>query len=130
MLLPTDSTVQEFPPGFTGAIPTEALFEITMKSQIPLPIRMNLDFKGYNSLGELTYVSINVDTLARIPDDAMPWDTALTIIGLDKHATRITIYASVDDTLPSSDVLTPPCDPCASILGLLGSNPLQLVIDP
>ncbi|MDP6614848.1 MAG: hypothetical protein QF835_07480 [Candidatus Marinimicrobia bacterium] len=130
MLLPTDSTVQEFPPGLTGAIPTEALFEITMKSQIPLPIRMKLDFKGYNSLGELTYVSINVDTLARIPDDAMPWDTALTIIGLDKHGTRITIYDSVDDTLPSYDVLTPPCDTCASIIGLLGSNPVQLVIDP
>ena len=130
MLLPTDSTVQEFPPGFTGAIPTEALFEITMKSQIPLPIRMKLDFTGYNSLGEPTYLSINVDTLARIPDDAMPWDTALTIIGLDKHGTRITIYDSVDDTLPSYDVLTPPCDTCVSIIGLLGSNPVQMIIDP
>tara|TARA_Y100000590_G_scaffold60534_2_gene64578 strand:- start:1660 stop:4590 length:2931 start_codon:yes stop_codon:yes gene_type:complete len=130
MLLPTDSTVQEFPPGFTGAIPTEALFEITMKSQIPLPIRMKLDFTGYNSMGEATYVSINVDTLARIADDAMPWDTALTIIGLDKNGTRITIYDSVDDTLPSYDVLTPPCDTCESIIGLLGSNPVQMIIDP
>jgi len=130
MLLPTDSTVQEFPEGFTGAIPTEALFEITMKSQIPLPIRMKLDFTGYNSLGEPTYVSINVDTLARIPDDAMPWDTALTIIGLDKNGTRITIFNSVNDTLPSYDKLTPPCDTCASIIGLLGSNPVQMIIDP
>ncbi len=130
MILPTDSTVQEFPPGLTGAIPTEALFEITMKSQIPLPIRMQIDFIAKNSVGELTYATIDIDTMARIPDDAMPWDTALTIIGLDKNGTRITIYESMNDSLPSYDVLKAPCDTCVSIIGLLGSNPVELTINP
>lgn len=130
MLLPTDSTVQEFPPGFTGAVPTEALFEITMKSQIPLPVRMKLDFTGYNSLGEPTYVTIDIDTMASVESNATPFDTALTIIGLSRHGTRITIFDDVSDSLPSYDDLRVPCDTCTSIIGLLGSNPARMIIDP
>ena len=34
MELPSDPQEQEFPPGFTGAIPTEASMEIIFKNQI------------------------------------------------------------------------------------------------
>ena len=48
MQMPADPTEQEFPPGFTGAIPTEAMIEIILKNQIGLPIEMLMEFKGYN----------------------------------------------------------------------------------
>ena len=96
----SDSTSQKFPPGFTGAIPTEALIEIIFKNQIRLPLEMNMEFKAYNSLGELTYMPVIIDTIG-FPATNADTDTAMTIIGLDKLGTTITIYESVNDSLPS-----------------------------
>jgi len=127
MEMPADPTEQEFPPGFTGAVPTEAMFEIIFKNTIQLPIEMIMEFKGYNSLGELTYVPIKVDTIGYNPSAL---DTSKTIIALNKLGTTISIYESVDDSLPSYTSLTPPCDTCASIIDLLASNPVQLIINP
>ncbi len=129
MEMPTDSTEQEFPAGFTGAIPTEAVIEIIFKNQIRLPLEMIMDFKGYNSLGELTYMPVLVDTIGfPLTDESS--DTAMTIIGLSKLGTTITIYESLDDSLPSYQKITAPCDTCASIIDLLASNPVQLIISP
>ena len=58
---------------------------------------MLMEFKGYNSLGELTYVPVNVDTIG-IPLTNNPADTAMTVIALNKLGTTITIYESVDDS--------------------------------
>ena len=127
--MPADPTEQEFPPGFTGAIPTEAMIEIIFKNQIGLPIQMLMEFKGYNSLGELTYVPVNVDTIG-IPLTNNPADTAMTVIALNKLGTTITIYESVDDSLPSYTKTEAPCDTCSSIIDLLASNPVQMIINP
>ena len=129
MEMPAEPTEQEFPPGFTGAIPTEAVFEIIFKNQIRLPIQMLMEFKGYNSLGELTYVPVNVDTIG-FPLTSANTDTAMTIIGLSKLGTTITIYESVEDSLPSYTKTETPCDTCSSIIDLLASNPVQLIIVP
>ena len=129
MQMPADPTEQEFPPGFTGAIPTEAMIEIIFKNQIGLPIQMLMEFKGYNSLGELTYVPVNVDTIG-IPLTNNPADTAMTVIALNKLGTTITIYESVDDSLPSYTKTEAPCDTCSSIIDLLASNPVQMIINP
>ena len=37
--------------------------EIIFKNQIKLPIQMLMEFRGYNSLNELTYVPIDIDTI-------------------------------------------------------------------
>ena len=129
MIMESDSTAQEFPPGFTGAIPTEALIEIIFKNQIRLPLEMNMEFKAYNSLGELTYMPVVIDTIG-FPATNADTDTAMTIIGLDKLGTTITIYESVNDSLPSYQNTVAPCDTCASIIDLLASNPVQLIIKP
>jgi len=129
MEMPTDSTAQEFPPGFTGAIPTEALIEIIFKNQIRLPIEMNMGFKGKNSLGEITFMPVIVDTIG-FPTTNSAADTAMTVIGLSKLGTTITIYASVDDSLPSFQKINTPCDTCASIIDLLASNPIEMIITP
>jgi hypothetical protein len=129
MEMPAEPTEQEFPAGFTGAIPTEAVFEIIFKNQIRLPIQMIMEFKGYNSLGELTYVPVIIDTIGFPLTDSNS-DTAMTIIGLSKLGTTITIYESVDDSLPSYSVTNAPCDTCSSIIDLLASNPVQMIITP
>ncbi len=138
MELPSDPQEQEFPPGFTGAIPTEASFEIIFKNQIELPIQMNMDFKGYNSLGELTYLPINFDIGFPCIDNPNtenceaqgPGDTSLTIITLDKLGTTVAIYEDITDTIPFYQNTEAPCDTCASIIDLLASNPTTLIIDP
>ncbi|HIA93684.1 MAG TPA: hypothetical protein EYO16_00210 [Candidatus Marinimicrobia bacterium] len=129
MEMPAEPTEQEFPAGFTGAIPTEAVFEIIFKNQIRLPIKMIMEFKGYNSLGELTYVPVIVDTIG-FPLTSANTDTAMTIIGLSKLGTTITIYESVEDSLPSFTKTDAPCDTCSSIIDLLASNPVQMIITP
>ena len=129
MEMPAEPTEQEFPAGFTGAIPTEAVFEIIFKNQIRLPIKMVMEFKGYNSLGELTYVPVIIDTVGFPLTDSNS-DTAMTIIGLSKLGTTITIYESVDDSLPSYSVTNAPCDTCSTIIDLLASNPVSLIITP
>ncbi|MBT5759867.1 MAG: hypothetical protein HOI55_09455 [Candidatus Marinimicrobia bacterium] len=129
MEMPAEPTEQEFPAGFTGAIPTEAVFEIIFKNQIRLPIEMIMEFKGYNSLGELTYVPVIIDTVG-FPLTDSDLDTAMTIIALSKLGTTITIYESVHDSLPSYSVTNTPCDTCSSIIDLLASNPVSLIITP
>jgi hypothetical protein len=44
MQMPADPPEPEFPPGFPGAIPTEAMIEIIFEGQIGLPIQMLLVF--------------------------------------------------------------------------------------
>ena len=129
MEMPAEPTQQEFPPGLSGAIPTEALIELIFKNQIRLPIEMNMEFKGTNSLGEIVYMPVIVDTIG-FPLTSASTDTAMTIIGLSKLGTSITIYESVDDSLPSFQKINTPCDTCASIIDLLASNPVELVITP
>lgn len=140
MEMPADETSQEFPPGFTGAIPTEAEFNLIFKNQIQLPIQMSMQFKGYNSLGDLTYVPVNIDTIG-LPLTNSDLDTAVTVISLNKLGTTISIFNEIE--LYNSYLLNPsevspsfgpktesPCDTCASIIDLLASNPVQLVIVP
>ena len=129
MEMPADPTEQEFPPGFTGAVPTEAMIEIIFKNQIRLPIEMLMEFKGYNSLGELTYVPVNIDTIG-IPLTPNETDTAMTVIALNKLGTTITIYASSEDTIPSYSKTQSPCDTCSTIIDLLASNPVRMIIKP
>jgi hypothetical protein len=88
-----------------------------------------MEFKGYNSLGELTYVPVIIDTIG-FPLTDSNLDTAMTIIGLSKLGTTITIYESVDDSLPSYSVTNAPCDTCSTIIDLLASNPVSLIITP
>ena len=139
MEMPADETSQEFPPGFTGAIPTEAEFNLIFKNQIQLPIQMSMQFKGYNSLGELTYVPVNIDTMG-LPATSNDLDTAVTVISLNKLGTTISIFNEIElynsyllnplEASPSFSKTEVPCDTCASIIDLLASNPVQLVIVP
>ena len=128
MEMPSSPTQQELPGGLTGAIPYLANFEIIMKSQIRLPILMNMDFTATNSLGEVMTLPVVVDTIG-FPSSGLPEDTSMTIIGLSREGTKITIYETLDDSLPSYEKLTG-CDTCATIIDILGFNPVTLDIIP
>ena len=133
MELPSDPQEQEFPPGLTGAIPTEASMEIIFKNQIKLPIQMLMEFKGYNSLNELTYVPIDIDTIG-MPRTSLNTDTSVTNIRLDKNGTTISIWESVinymSGDIPDLQRVNSLCDTCSSIIDLLGSNPVKMLINP
>ena len=133
MELPSDPQGQEFPPGLTGAIPTEASMEIIFKNQIKLPIQMLMEFKGYNSLDELTYVPIDIDTIG-MPRTSLNTDTSVTNIKLDKNGTTISIWESINNynsgDLPNLERVNGICDTCSSIIDLLGSNPVKMLINP
>jgi len=129
MEMPSDSVNQDLPQGISGAVPTEAVIEIIFKNQIRLPIEMNMDFKGKNSLAEDVFMPVAIDTIG-FPLTNNPLDTSMTIIGLSKLGTTITIYESVTDSTPSYSVTTAPCDTCSSIIDLLGENLEQLTISP
>ena len=133
MELPSDPQEQEFPPGLTGAIPTEASMEIIFKNQIKLPIQMLMEFKGYNSLDELTFVPIDIDTIG-MPRTSSVLDTSVTNIKLDKNGTTISLWESINDynaeLPPDLERVTGTCDTCSSIIDLLGSNPVRMLINP
>ena len=133
MEMPADPTAQEFPAGLTGAIPDEAKFELIFFNNIRLPIQMNMDFTGVNSLGDSTFMPVNVHKLG-IPNSTDTSVYSRTVIGLDKYGTTITIYDEDDNTTVIYDSTAAPCPDCdppvASIIDLLASNPTQLLIKP
>ena len=61
MELPSDPQEQG-PPGFTEQF-HRGFYGNYFKNQIRLPIEMAMEFRGYNSLNELTFVPINIDTV-------------------------------------------------------------------
>ena len=130
MQMPSEPTEQDFPAGFTGAVPTEAMIQLIFKNQIELPIQMNMDFNAYNSLGELTYLPVTIPKIGYPPFNSSATDTSMTVVTLNKLGTTIDIFKLVSDSLPDTSIFIPPCDTCATIIDLLASNPEKLIIDP
>ena len=128
--MPSDPVEQEFPDGQSGAVPTEAKIELILKNQIAAPIEMLMEFKGYNTLGELTYVPIEIDRVGFPINDV---DTSVTIITLSKLGTGIQIWETVEDYEDNEipwETLKTPCDTCSTIIDLLASNPTRMLIQP
>ncbi len=133
MEMPSDPTAQEFPAGLTGAIPDEAKFELIFYNNIRLPIQMNMDFTGVNSLGDSTFMPVDIYKIGiPISNDTSVYTK--TVVGLDKNGTTITIYDETDNETVVFDSTVAPCPDCdppvASIIDLLASNPTQLLINP
>jgi hypothetical protein len=92
MQMPSEPTEQDFPAGFTGAVPTEAMIQLIFKNQIELPIQMNMDFNAYNSLGELTYLPVTIPKIGYPPFNSAATDTSMTVVTLNKLGTTIDIF--------------------------------------
>jgi hypothetical protein len=117
---------QEMPQGFKGATLADVRLQLIMKSQIKLPIRMNMDFAGVDVFGDTTRMSFAIDTIGYPPTDA---DTSMTVIELNRDGTRIQIFDRVSDSSATYDTIVAPPEGQGTIIDLMASNPAQLTID-
>ena len=117
---------QEMPQGFKGATLADVRLALIMKSQIKLPVRMNMDFTGVDVYGDTTKMSFDIDTIGYPPTDA---DTSMTVIELNRFGTRIQIFSTTSDSIASYDTIVPPAEGQGTIIDLMASNPTKLTID-
>ena len=117
---------QEMPQGFNGATIADVRLALIMKSQIKLPVRMDMDFLGVDVFGDTTKMSFNIDTIGYPPTDL---DTSMTVIELNRLGTRIQIYDRTTDSIASYDTIVAPAEGQGTIIDLMASNPTKLTID-
>ena len=117
---------QEMPQGFKGATIADVRLALIMKSQIKLPVRMNMDFKGVDVFGDTTRMNFSIDTIGYPPTDL---DTSMTVIELNRYGTHIQIYDRTTDSIASYDTLMVPPEGQGTIIDLMASNPATLTID-
>jgi hypothetical protein len=117
---------QEMPQGFKGATLADVRLALIMKSQIKLPVRMNMDFIGVDVYGDTTRMSFNIDTIGYPPTDL---DTSMTVIELNRFGTQIQIFDRTTDSIASYDTIVPPAENQGTIIDLMASNPTKLTID-
>jgi hypothetical protein len=117
---------QEMPQGFKGATLADVRLALIMKSQIKLPVRMNMDFTGVDVFGDTTRMSFNIDTIGYPPTDL---DTSMTVIELNRFGTQIQIFDRTTDSIASFDTIVAPAANQGTIIDLMASNPTKLTID-
>ena len=117
---------QEMPDGFKGATIADVRLALIMKSQIRLPVRMNMDFTGVDVFGDTTLMTFNIDTIGYPPTSL---DTSMTVIELNRFGTRIQIFDKTTDSTASYDTIIAPLDGQGTIIDLMASNPEKLTID-
>ncbi len=117
---------QEMPEGFKGATLADVRLALIMKSQIKLPVRMNMDFIGVDVFSDTTRMNFAIDTIGYPPTSL---DTSMTIIELNRYGTHIQIYDRTTDSVPSYDTLIAPGEGQGTIIDLMASNPKKLTID-
>ena len=117
---------QEMPQGFKGATIADVRLALIMKSQIKLPVRMNMDFAGVDVFGDTTKMSFAIDTIGYPPTSL---DTSMTVIELNRYGTHIQIYDRTTDSVASYDTLMAPAEGQGTIIDLMASNPTKLTID-
>ena len=121
---------QELPQGLKGATLADVRMRFIMKSQIQLPIKMDMAFEAIDVFGESTKLIIAVDTVGYPPTDSnLATDTSTTIIELNRFGTRITIYNNGLENPPDYDSLTTPKPGEGTIIDVMASNPAQLIVD-
>jgi len=117
---------QEMPQGFKGATLADVRLALIMKSQIKLPVRMNMDFTGVDVFGDTTRMSFDIDTIGYPPTDL---DTSMTVIELNRFGTQIQIFDRTTDSIASFDTIVAPAANQGTIIDLMASNPTKLTID-
>jgi len=117
---------QEMPQGFKGATIADVRLALIMKSQIKLPVRMNMDFTGVDVFGDTTRMNFAIDTIGYPPTNL---DTSMTVIELNRFGTHIQIYDRTTDSIASYDTIMAPAEGQGTIIDLMASNPTKLTID-
>ena len=124
---PSEQSIEGIPQGFDGMAFTNAMVEFEMWNTIALPIILDLDLVGINSLGDSAVVGV----LASISEaDTVPNpDTTKTIIRLSKLGTTTLKYASLMATQWIDSVTVPPATGESTIVELLSFNPAFINVE-
>ena len=121
---------QELPQGLKGATLADVRMRFIMKSQIQLPVKMDMAFEAIDVFGESTKLIIAIDTVGYPPIGSdLATDTSTTIIELNRFGTRITIYNNGLDNPPDYDSLKTPSPGEGTIIDVMAANPTQLIVD-
>jgi len=127
---PSEQNIEGIPQGFDGMAFTNAMIEFEMWNTIALPIILDLDLVGINSLGDSAVVGVLASiSEAVMPDDGSDPDTTKTIIRLSKLGTTTLKYATLMDTQPIDSVTVPPLAGESTIVELLSFNPAFINVE-
>ena len=123
---PSEQSIEGIPQGFDGMAFTNAMVEFEMWNTIALPIILDLDLVGINSLGDSAVVGV-LASISEVNTDNP--DTTKTIIRLSKLGTTTLKYATLMDTQPIDSVTVPPATGESTIVELLSFNPAFINVE-
>ena len=123
---PSEQNIEGIPQGFDGMAFTNAMIEFEMWNTIALPIILDLDLVGINSLGDSAVVGV-LASISEVNTDNP--DTTKTIIRLSKLGTTTLKYATLMDTQPIDSVTVPPLAGESTIVELLSFNPAFINVE-
>ncbi len=122
---PSTQNIAGMPSGFTGMAFTGVQFEFDMINSIDLPVQLDVDMVGYNTLGDSSIVEVRA-TIAK--PSTYGSDSTRTIIRLSKVGTTVLSYATVDASTWTDSVTTTPSEGTSTIVDLLSFNPAVMII--
>lgn len=122
---PSTQNIAGMPSGFSGMAFTGVQFEFDMINSIDLPVQLDVDMVGYNTLGDSSIVEVRA-TIAK--PSTFGSDSTRTIIRLSKVGTTVLSYATVDAAIWTDSVTTTPSAGTSTIVDLLSFNPAVMVI--
>ncbi len=123
---PSEQSIEGIPQGFDGMAFTNAMVEFEMWNTIALPIILDLDLVGINSLGDSAVVGV-LASISEVNTDNP--DTTKTIIRLSKLGTTTLKYASLMATQWIDSVTVPPLAGESTIVELLSFNPAFINVE-
>ncbi|MCH7612117.1 MAG: hypothetical protein IIB45_02015 [Candidatus Marinimicrobia bacterium] len=122
---PSIQNIAGMPTGFSGMAFTGVQFEFDMVNSIDLPVQLDVDMVGYNTLGDSSIVEVRAE-IAK--PSTYGSDSTRTIIRLSKIGTTVLSYATTDASTWTDSVTTPPSEGTSTIVDLLSFNPAVMII--
>ncbi len=122
---PSTQNIAGMPTGFTGMAFTGVTFEFDMINSIDLPVKLDVDMVGYNTLGDSSTVEVRA-TIAKPSEYGS--DSTRTIIRMSKIGTTVLSYATTDAATWTDSVTTPPSEGTSTIVDLLSFNPATMIV--
>jgi len=122
---PSTQNIAGMPTGFSGMAFTGVSFEFDMINSIDLPVQLDVDMIGYNTLGDSSVVEVRA-TIAK--PSTYGSDSTRTIIRMSKIGTTVLSYATTDAATWTDSVTTPPSEGTSTIVDLLSFNPAVMIV--
>jgi len=122
---PSTQNIAGMPTGFSGMAFTGVQFEFDMINSIDLPVQLDVDMVGYNTLGDSSVVEVRA-TIAK--PSTYGSDSTRTIIRMSKIGTTVLSYATTDAAAWTDSITTPPSEGTSTIVDLLSFNPSVMVV--